>query len=169
METQQTKLSLAKVFPPLFVGGLFVLNILPWVAPVLAYFGETKVSGFIYFLYSFTCHQKASRSFFVCEHQVGWCSRCTFLWLSTFLTSGLIFYFKPTYSFKGISFKTAFVLALPLALDGGIQLLASIYSILTHTTPLYESTNSIRAITGIFFGLAVGLYLFPKLRDELKT
>jgi uncharacterized membrane protein len=169
MDSFKSKFSFAKVFPPLFVGFLFLLNILPWIAPMLSFFGETKISGFIYWMYSFTCHQKASRSFFVCEHQVGWCSRCTFLWFSTFLTSGLVFYFKPTYNFKGISFTTAFVLALPLMLDGGIQLLGTLYSVFYQTTPFYESTNSIRAITGILFGLAIGLYLFPKLRDELKA
>lgn len=158
----------AKWVPALFVGFLFILNILPIIAPILAFFGERRISGFIYWMYQFTCHQKASRSFFICDNQCGWCARCTFLWLATFVSSGIVFYYKPAFAFKGISLKTAILLSLPLALDGGIQLLSTMYSLYTASTPFYESTNSIRAVTGILFGTGIGLFLFPRLHDELR-
>lgn len=151
------------------VGLLLVLNILPLLAPILSCFGETKISGFIYWIYSFTCHQKASRSIFICDHQYGWCARCTFLWMSTLVTSGLVFYFRPTFRFKGSSLKASALLCMPLVLDGGIQFLGTMYSILFNAVPFYESTNTLRAITGILFGLGIGLYIFPRLRDELRT
>jgi len=169
VDPAKEKFDFLKYIPAFLVGSLFLLNILPLLAPILAYFGETKISGFIYWLYSFTCHQKGSRSIFICDHQYGWCARCTFLWMSTLITSGLIFYFRPTFSYKGASLKVAALLCLPLALDGGIQLLGTMYSILFNTAPFYESTNTLRAITGILFGLGIGLYMFPRLRDELKT
>jgi uncharacterized membrane protein len=168
MPAKLKNLSLSQVFPALFVGFLFVLNVLPFLAPILESMGEKRISGFIYWLYSFTCHQKSSRSIFICDHQHGWCARCTFMWFSTFIASLLVFYFKPIREFKGISLKLALLLVLPLALDGSIQLVASFLSVVNMTTPFYESTNSIRALTGILFGIGLGLYLFPRLKDELR-
>lgn len=156
--------------PALIVSFLFFLNMLPILAPILACFGEKRISSFIYWLYQFTCHQKASRSFFICDHQNGWCARCTFLWFATFASSVVSFYYKPIANyFKGLSFKAALVLVLPLVLDGGIQFIATIYSLYTRTEPFYESTNSIRAITGALFGTGIGLFLFPRLRDEISN
>jgi uncharacterized membrane protein len=156
-----------EVFPAAFVGFLFLLNLLPLLAPILAYFGEKNISGFIYWLYSFSCHQKASRSFFVCDHQYGWCARCTFLWFSTFLSSIIVFYGHKFIKIPGLSWQTALVFVAPMAFDGGIQLIASVVSLFTGLDPFYESTNSIRAITGSFFGIGLGLYLFPRLKAEL--
>ena len=162
-------LKFSQVFPALFVGFLFLFNILPLLAPLLAWMGEKNISGFIYWLYSFSCHQKASRSFFVCDHQYGFCARCTFLWFTTFLSSFFVFYPPKFLNLKitSIPWQLGIALALPLALDGGIQLISSIVSIFTGNEPFYESTNSIRAITGIFFGLGLGFYLFPRLKKEL--
>lgn len=162
-------LKFSQVFPALFVGFLFTFNILPLLAPILSWMGEKNISGFIYWLYQFTCHQKSSRSFFVCDHQYGFCARCTFMWFSTFLASFFVFY-PPKFlnlKIKGISWQLGIALILPLALDGTIQLIASVISILNGQTPFYESTNSIRAITGTLFGIGLGLYLFPRLKKEL--
>lgn len=166
------RLNFGDVFPALFVGGLFLLNLLPILAPVLDYFGEKNFSSFIYRVYSFLCHQKALRSFFICDGQCGWCSRCTFIWFTTFLVAAFTFYppfkKKEDQPLRSIGWKTAVLLVLPMALDGGIQLIAQLYSLWTGTQPIYESTNTIRAITGTLFGLGLGLYLFPKLREEVK-
>jgi hypothetical protein len=68
---------------------------------------------------------------------------------------------------KGINWKLALVLALPMMLDGGIQFLATIVSVRSGSAPFYESTNTIRAITGSLFGLAIGMFFFPRLKSEL--
>lgn len=162
-------LSFNKVFPAAFVGFLFMLNLLPLIAPILAAMGEKNISGFIYWMYSFTCHQKASRSFFVCDHQYGWCARCTFLWFSTFLSSFLVFYGPKWLKITPIKWQTAILLTFPLALDGGIQLIATAISLYNGKDPFYESTNSIRAITGILFGIGLGFFLFPRLREEMTS
>ena len=54
-----------------------------------------------------------------------------------------------------------------MALDGSIQLIGTLYSFYYHTTPFYESTNTIRSITGALFGAGIALYFFPRLRIEL--
>lgn len=146
----------------LIVGVLFLLNLLPLLAPILECLGEKNFSSFIYWVYQFFCHQKASRSIFICDHQYGWCARCTFLWISMLVSSGLVFYYKPLANFKGLGILTTVVLCLPLALDGGLQLIASYLALFTGSEPFYVSSNSIRAITGILFGLGLGFFLFPQ-------
>lgn len=159
-----------KIIPYFFVGMLAILNILPVMAPILDRLGEKNFSSFIYWLYSFFCHQKASRSFFTCEHQNGWCARCTFMWLGIFLSAFHVFFpFIKTLKITRIDWRLALLLCLPMALDGTIQLIAAIYSLVTFSTPFYESTNSIRAITGGLFGLGLGLFMFTTLNRELKN
>lgn len=146
-------------------GFLFLLNLLPIVAPILDYLGEKNFSSFIYWLYQFFCHQKASRSFFICNNQCGWCARCMFIWFGLLVTCGLSFYvinLKSYYS--GLSITKAMFLMIPLVLDGGIQLIAMIIGILTNSQPFYESNNTLRAITGSLFGIGLGLFLFPRMK-----
>ncbi len=167
---QDKALTVNQLFPAFLVGFLFLLNIFPLIAPVLSYFGEKNISGFIYWLYSFACHQKSSRSFFVCDNQCGWCARCTFLWFSTFMGSLIVFYTPKFLNLKitGLSWQVGLILTAPLALDGGIQLLATIISVLNGQVPFYESTNSIRAITGVFFGIGIAFFMFPRVKKELE-
>ncbi|BDQ05034.1 MAG: hypothetical protein KatS3mg084_0552 [Candidatus Dojkabacteria bacterium] len=157
-----------QIIPSILTWGLFIFNLLPILAPILVAMGEKNISSAIYWIYQFTCHQKASRSFFICDNQCGWCARCTFLWFSTFITAYITFMTRIIWSFKGLRTIVAVLLVLPLILDGGIQFIATAYSLWASVPPFYESTNSIRAITGILFGTGLGLYFFPRLRDELR-
>lgn len=147
------------------VGTLFLLNLLPIIAPILEFFGEKNFSSFIYWLYQYFCHQKASRSIFICNNQCGWCARCMFIWFGIFITSYISLYKIKSNKFTGISFRNAVLLSIPLVLDGSIQYIAMIISLLTATDPFYESNNTLRAFTGSLFGIGIGLFLFPRLKN----
>lgn len=153
---------------------LVMLATLPFVAPILSYFGFKKASNLIYEIYSFFCHQKAHRSMFIFDEQCAWCIRDTFIWTSiTTVWILLLVHFNK--QIAGLKVKTAILLCLPMALDGTIQLIASIVSLLTTVEPgtippdpFYESTNLTRVVTGTLFGIGVSLFLFPRLLKELK-
>jgi uncharacterized membrane protein len=171
MELEKKNMSreyrIIKLIPVMLVGFLVILNLLPFLAPLLAHYGQDKISSAIYFIYSFACHQKAHRSLHIYDHQCAWCVRDTFIWGALLAVAVLVFTSRKKIS--GLSWKSALILGLPMALDGTIQLIATISSLYTKTTPFYESTNSLRALTGTFFGTAVGMYLFPRLKTEIDA
>jgi uncharacterized membrane protein len=49
---------------------LGILLVMPFLAPIFMYAGLTSIGGFIYFFYSFLCHQLPERSFFMYGSQV---------------------------------------------------------------------------------------------------
>jgi len=108
-------------------------------------------------LYRLPCHQLPERSFFVFGHKMALCARCSSLYLS-FLGVGLLYGLwrsiplSRRYRLSPLSLKLLFLLTLPMALDGAIQLLG-----------LWESTNILRAITGALAGGGFGLFAYPLL------
>lgn len=156
-----------KYIPHLLIGILILMNLIPVLAPILAYLGLEKIADIIYYIYSFSCHQKAHRSLHFFDHQSAWCVRDTFIWLTLLVVASFVF--LTNHKATGLSLKLTFIIGLPMALDGGIQLLSTVISMKTGTSPFYESTNTIRAITGMLFGLAVAMYLFPRMKKELET
>lgn len=160
---------LAKIILGGFTSFFLVISTLPLLAPIFAYFGFRKVTDIIYELYSFFCHQKAHRSMFIFDEQCAWCVRDTFIW-STLTVVWIMALINFNNSFDSIKLRTAFLFCLPMALDGGIQLIASVFFIYYGgEAPFYESTNTIRAITGSMFGIGLGMYLFPKVIMELRV
>lgn len=142
---------------------VFVYIALAFAAPILKHYGYNNISNIIYFLYSFVCHQKPERSFFILGEQMAFCSRDTFLFLGLQIVS-ILALFKITLKIN-IKNWILLVLALPMILDGSIQLIAEVISIATNASPFYESTNILRSITGIFFGFSVGWFFYKKLKE----
>lgn len=127
----------------------------------------------VYSLGDYNCHQKSSRSYYLNENQLPVCSRDTGLAIG-FVFGSLLFVIAIPYEDPlrmlltpilrervfsmskkvviTISITFIAVFMLPMAADGLIQGLTA-----------YESTNTIRIITGILFGTAfivvVGTYL----------
>ena len=99
---------------------------------------SNPVSRAVYLFGDWECHQHASRSFFLHGNQMPVCARCT----SIFLFIGLTAIFLMFYRVR-MSMMLIMLLILPMALDGGIQLITS-----------YESTNILRFITGALAGMA---------------
>ncbi len=99
---------------------------------------QNPVSRLIYTFGDWECHQHASRSFFLNGNQMPVCARCTGIFVSIGIFAFLLVFFRIKMPFWMIV-----ALIVPLALDGGIQLITS-----------YESTNLLRLITGTLAGLA---------------
>ncbi len=146
-----------------FIGTIFFL---PLLAPILSHFGHKKIAGWIYKIYSFTCHQKAHRSMFIYDEQCAWCMRDTFIWAAILMGSIIVFYGKQV---PGVTWKIACLLMLPMALDGSIQLIGTFQSMFYGVTPFYESTNTLRALTGALFGIGFVMLFLPRLRGEIDA
>ncbi|MFQ5493435.1 MAG: DUF2085 domain-containing protein [Candidatus Dojkabacteria bacterium] len=144
----------------IFIGFLVVINVLPFLAPLLASWGWTLPSAIIYNIYSFFCHQFAWRSVHIHDFQVAWCTRDMFIW-GALLFVALLAKYK---NIQGIKWYWLIPFTIPIALDGGVQTVATILGF-SNAQPLYMSTNFLRMITGAFFGMGIGLWMLPTLKE----
>ncbi len=149
-------------FYNLFVVLLFFLNVVPIAAPFLLHYDITIPSKAIYFVYSFFCHQQHWKSLHIFDHQYAWCTRDMFIWGSMFIMAVL----GKKEKFPPLSLRWLVIYSLPIALDGGIQTIAAIIGY-ESGNPFYVSNNFFRMVTGSIFGMALGLYIFPRLKEVL--
>lgn len=145
-----------------YLGFLIVINLLPFIAPILMQISPVNTVGFaiakaIYFLYSFSCHQFDTRSLHIFDHQVAWCVRDVAIWLGI-LTGAVLVWRRPDLK---IRWYWVIIFILPVALDGGIQTVATITAQIQNAAavPGYLSNNFLRFVTGSWFGLGMSLYL----------
>lgn len=125
---------------------------LPVLAPFLMAVGWRFPAQIIYFVYSFLCHQMPERSFFILGHKMAFCQRCTAIYGSVLL--GGVLFPLVRHWLKPLPWKLYFVLNVPLAIDGFIQLLG-----------LWESTPFRRVLTGSLFGLSSVWLTYPYLEQ----
>ncbi len=121
----------------------------------------------IYLFSDFNCHQKHYRSYSINGNQMPVCARDVGIFLGMSAGFFLFSFVKGRRDYKdvllsvlgidlGISKRKryliltvlAMIFILPMALDGGIQLATS-----------YESTNPVRTITGLLFGLGFSAFI----------
>ena len=101
------------------------------------------------------CHEKAERSFFINGNQMPFCSRCTAIWLGLAIGIGFMVFYS-------IELDTKFVFLMivglaPIGVDGVGQIFG-----------LWESTNLIRVLTGLFIGIICGIsigIIFDEIKD----
>lgn len=147
---------------------LILIVSLPIIAPLLLKLSETLtfLSGFanlIYLIYSFTCHQFAYRSLYLFDYQFAWCARDTGIWLGMLLGAIFVRYYKPLKWYWIIPF------VIPIALDGGIQTIATLVGVQPSGpvgSPLYISGNVIRFMSGAIFGIGLSMLISPVLYYE---
>ncbi|MCX7622842.1 MAG: DUF2085 domain-containing protein [Thermomicrobium sp.] len=125
---------------------------LPLLAPWLVATGHPTIAAPIYFAYRFVCHQRPDRSFFLFGHQVAYCQRDLAIYVGVFAL-GLVFAVVRS-RLAPLSWRGAFLLSFPMALDGTIQLVG-----------LRESTWELRLSTGVLFALAVVWFVYPRLES----
>lgn len=169
MSKYSNQLHLENIFAPkrIFKGILIVLflySFLPILAPIIDKLGFSFLSGSIYNVYFFFCHQKASHSFHIFDLQFAYCARDTFIWSAIFFMALL----KYLFNYKMIKIRWVILLCLPLIIDGGTQLMSLMLNALIQTPNFYESTNLLRAVTGTLFGIGLGGSLFAYLFDTLN-
>lgn len=134
----------------LFLLPILILCLLIIAAPYLSSTGDIFTSNLIYFAFSVTCHQLPERSFFLFDHKFAVCSRCTGIYFGALITTVIYPLFLKIDNKRTPGKGPLILTIIPIALDGGIQLITS-----------YESTNAIRFLTGAIFGCVLPLYLLP--------
>ncbi len=140
----------------------FLLVFFSILAPILLELGLVKPAKIIYFVYSFFCHQIHYRSLHIFDYQFAWCTRDTFIWTAMFVGGVLIKYIKV----KPIKWYYLVLATIPMALDGGIQLVATMASMTENNSNVfYASTNFSRMLTGAILGLVLALWIFPILQE----
>lgn len=135
---------------------LLVFATLPMLAPILASLGADRFATLIFQLYSLTCHQMPSRSFFILDHQMAYCERNTAIYLAM-LVMGLAYIRLRRRNLRPLSWRWYLVLILPMALDGFTQLFG-----------WRESTWELRVLTGGLFGVATIWLTFPYLQESFE-
>ena len=148
----------------IFLAGLVTLNVVPWLAPIFMHFGWHGPAKVIYRIYSIFCHQIAWRSLHVYDHQCAWCARDTAIW-GSFLLVALLIKFRKV---SGFRWFWMIPFAIPMALDGGIQLIATLVSVEDDKDPFYVSTSFTRVVTGTLFGTGLGMTLRPGFLESTK-
>ena len=103
-----------------------------------------------------TCHQKASRSFFINGNEMPLCARCATIYLGlaigTLITAFMFFELKIWIFLIGLA---------PMAIDGIGQTILG----------LWESTNLLRVLTGLPAGLVSGIavgYIITTIYVEIR-
>ena len=111
-----------------------------------------------FFLGRAICHQLPERSFFHDGHYLPVCARDTGIYIGIFSTLLFLRLTKKdratTIPNKKISF-TLLLFLFPLVIDGFSSYLG-----------IYSTTNLIRILTGILFGMALPFFLIPLLSDS---
>jgi uncharacterized membrane protein len=140
------------------------LGLLNWVlgtllavallTPVLAYFGVEPLAGQIFRTYHAICDQIPSHSFFILGHQMAFCAR-NFSLYGSFWLGTMVFRFV-RHRLRPLKWYYLILFLLPMALDGGTQLFG-----------WRESTNLLRVITGVLFGLGLAWFALPFVEDAV--
>lgn len=127
----------------------FVALALPTiVAPALRALGVDSAADAIFWAYAPTCHQMASRSFFLFGQQMAFCERNTGIFGAFFLFGIVYLLFRRR--LRSLPFWLLVAYSFPMAVDGFTQLFG-----------WRESTWELRVLTGGFFALGVVWYTFP--------
>jgi uncharacterized membrane protein len=136
----------------IFVGyGALVVG-LSSAAPLLRGEGYGTAARFIYIPYRLMCHQREDRSFHLHGEQMAFCERDAAIVSAAIITGLLFAVIRRWWNLPAIPFRVALLFALPMAIDGGTQLVG-----------LRESTALLRVITGTLFSVGVGWFILPHL------
>lgn len=144
----------------IFLAFIIILSVGAILPPILIELGLETPAKYIYLIYSMFCHQIHYRSLHLFDHQFAWCTRDTFIWLGI-LSAGILVKFLTV---RVLKWYEVALFTIPIALDGGIQLIATMIGFAEDGEVFYASTNLTRMITGAFFGIGIGLWIFPVLK-----
>jgi uncharacterized membrane protein len=135
-----------------------LIGILLWIA-ALFYAPYLKklsspLSGFLYAVFSPTCHQIPSRCFYAFGHPMAVCARCLGVY-SGFLLGMVIFPF--TKGFSKISMpkvNTLIIMSIPIFIDVTGNFLG-----------LWASSDWVRLVTGIVWAIILPFYFLAGITD----
>jgi len=124
-----------------------------FLAPYLAS-ESSPLAGFIYALFSPTCHQIPSRCFFVFGHPLAVCARCLGIYAG-FLAGTLIYPFlKGFFSPSLPRIKNFILISIPILLDTAANLFG-----------LWKSSEWLRFLIGLIWGVILPFYFLAGFSD----
>lgn len=150
-----------------YLATLTTLVTLPILAPILLKLNLEAPAKAIYLVYSFFCHQFATRSIHIYDFQYAWCARDTGIWLGMALVAWALKLKKV----RPIKWYWVIPFVIPIALDGGIQTVFTMlnlsYSGNLAGIAVYSSNNLVRFLTGSFFGIGLSLWISGTFIEDL--
>ncbi len=117
---------------------------------------SSSFSGFLYAVFSPTCHQIPARCFYIFGYPMAVCARCFGIY-SGFLLGTLIFPLIKGFSAPAMpKAKTIIFISIPIVIDAGGNLLG-----------IWASSDWIRFLTGTVWGLALPFFFLAGLTDYI--
>lgn len=132
---------------------LFLVALI-FVAPLAAAAGHAGLAGAIYRAFALACHQLPDRSYFIDDHKLAVCSRCTGLYAGfavTLLVYPLVRSLRTTTTPRLLFLVLA---AIPLGIDFGLTFFG-----------IWENTHTTRLLTGALLGCVTVFYVMPGISD----
>ncbi len=124
-----------------------------FLAPYLAS-KSSPLAGFIYALFSPTCHQIPSRCFFILGHPLAVCARCLGIYTG-FLIGTLIYPFQEGFTSPLLPrVKNLILVSIPIVLDTAANLIS-----------IWKSPEWLRFLTGLIWGVILPFYFLAGLSD----
>lgn len=123
-------------------------------APLAAASGYPRVAATLYQSFAVLCHQLPERSYFIAEHKLAVCARCTGLYAGFALTWLLYPLVRPLRSVEWPRREWLLMSALPMVVDVGLTFLG-----------VWENTHTSRLLTGLLLGGASVFYVMPGLME----
>ncbi len=139
----RTVYALALLFEIIWLCGILA-------APYMESIGLEGVSTGVYKSYASVCHQRAERSFFIFGEKMAVCARCFGIYAGFLVGTVAYALYRKLENKKMPDYKVVLLALLPLAIDGITQLLG-----------FRESTNMLRLVTGMLFGIIFMQYFMP--------
>jgi len=150
-----------------YIAFILAFNLLIWATPPLA-MSQNPLASTFYSLFGLTCHQLPERSFCLsaslsigdCSdsfpYQFPVCSRDMAIYAAMLLGGLAMPFLYDVRSRKTPSIWILILAAVPVAMDGGTQLIG-----------MRESTNALRLFTGAIIGFIIPFFLVPLVNDLL--
>jgi uncharacterized membrane protein len=148
-----------------YIAFMLAFNLLIWATPLLA-MSRNPLASPLYSFFGLTCHQLPERSFCLSsslsigdcsdsfQYQFPVCSRDMAIYAAMLIGGLAMPFIYDVRSRKTPSIWILVLAAVPVAIDGGTQLIG-----------MRESTSTLRLFTGAIIGFVIPLFLIPLVND----
>lgn len=128
------------------------------LAPLAASYGAEGISKPLYSFFSYICHQRPERSFFLMDHQFGVCSRCFGVYFG--LVLGFVVYplWRRVEEIEPLARFWLFLSLIPIGIDWSLTALG-----------IWENTHLSRFITGLILGVACATFIVPAIVEITRN